>query len=383
MTGQALAGNAQASGPARWGLRALTRTEGRRDAGVTDQRPENAMWDTTPRKILVGVESEDCEAALHVAAAEARRRGCGVHLMHVAHPLFPGSSEVASYVLVADQLSDRGRTALASAARGLEKLLHDDDLSVSTELCHGPVTAMLVEESRHACLVVLQHRGMGHEGLPPLMSVTGGVAGRAHAPVLAVPAHWREELTPEVATVTVAIDDVVGASALLDVALDEAEARGARLRVVQVLGAEDDGADLRDLAALARSGSQALNHQLADTIARRPAVPVEVDVVLGRTVDVLLEESVGTSLLILGRHHPRIPVGGHLGPVVRGLLRWSTMPVLVVDTSLATVRQEAAHSALATASFQDATPGPARSRRSGSTVSSASSTCSWPAWPLG
>ena len=44
------------------------------------------MWDVKPRKVLVGIESDECEAALQYAVAEARRRGSGIHLAHVARP---------------------------------------------------------------------------------------------------------------------------------------------------------------------------------------------------------------------------------------------------------------------------------------------------------
>ena len=42
------------------------------------------MWDMVPRKVLVALDSSPCEAALRFGVAEACRRGCGLHLVHVA-----------------------------------------------------------------------------------------------------------------------------------------------------------------------------------------------------------------------------------------------------------------------------------------------------------
>jgi len=43
------------------------------------------MLDMEPRRILVAVDSTS-EAALGCAVAEARRGGCGLHLVHINDP---------------------------------------------------------------------------------------------------------------------------------------------------------------------------------------------------------------------------------------------------------------------------------------------------------
>ena len=126
------------------------------------------MWDTTPRKVLVAVETASSDAVLAYAAQEARRRRCGVHLVHVIGPVTGGGQSLDSLVVLNGMLHHRGRSVLAEAAHQLEDLLLDDDeLTVSTELGHGLVVPTLVEASAHACLVLLQHRGMGSGGGDP------------------------------------------------------------------------------------------------------------------------------------------------------------------------------------------------------------------------
>jgi nucleotide-binding universal stress UspA family protein len=288
----------------------------------------------TPRKILVAVESADCDAALQLAAAEARSRRCGVHLIHVNQPAYGGAGTPDHTAVVSGQLQRIGATVLGDASAKLDHLLIDDDeLTVSTELCHGAVVPTLVAESIHASLVIMQHRGMGPAGDTSVMSVVHGVAARAHAPVVAVPGTW--ELDREaVPVVTVGVEDVAISAQVVRVALDEADRNDARLRMVHVYTPPQTGdPDLDRVAAVAdaRKIERELTAAYADLLAGRPEVPTELVVVPGRPVEALLEQARDTMLLVVGRRHPRLPIVSHLGPVARALLRWSQVPVLVVD----------------------------------------------------
>ena len=136
------------------------------------------MWDMEPRKVLVGVDTSSREAALQYAVAEARRRGCGIHLVHVARPVL-ASCALDDIALVEGELRETSQLLLASAADRTQELLDelapdDDRLSVSTELTHGSVVAALQSLSWHAGLLVLEHHGMGPDGETPTLSVTPG-----------------------------------------------------------------------------------------------------------------------------------------------------------------------------------------------------------------
>ena len=291
------------------------------------------MWDMTPRKILVAVESADCDAALEFAAAEARRRRCGVHLIHVNQPNFGGAASLDTMVVLAGQLQRIGSVVLGHASTRLEELLIDDDLTVSTELCHGPVVPTLVSESIHACLVVMQHRGMGPDGATAVMSIVNGVAARAHAPVIAVPSTWR--LDPAAApAVTAGVEDVSVSAEVVRVALEEADRSDARLRLVHAHSPMRTGdADLDRVAA--EDESRRIERELAEGYATLlgafPEVPTDIVAVPNRPIDALLEQAEVSTLLVVGRRQPRLPVSSHLGPITRAVLSWSPVPVMVVD----------------------------------------------------
>jgi nucleotide-binding universal stress UspA family protein len=285
------------------------------------------MWDMNPRKILVGVEDTGCEAALRYAAAEALRRGCGVHLVHVAGP---GAHE--DVVLLEGELRRLGEAVLAEAAHRTEHLLlesakDDEPPPVSTEVSHGTVVASLAGLSAHACLVVLQHHGMGPTGETPTLSVTTGVAARADCPVVAVPAGW--QVSSLNGAVVVGVDVAAPSVPLVEAALKEAARRGARLRVVHAWRPD------RDKSRVTNEEHRALLAlRLADIVAEaRPVAPdVQVEVVLepGPIGHVLREQATDADLVVVGRHHRRRVIGAPLGRTARELLRWSEAPVLVV-----------------------------------------------------
>jgi nucleotide-binding universal stress UspA family protein len=267
------------------------------------------MLDVRPRMILVAVESTDGDAALRYAAQEARQRRCGVHVIHVLPPTLGGSGQVDSVVLTDGELRLRGREVLRTAAGRLEVLLRHDELAVSTELCHGAVVPTLIHESSAASLVVVQHRGMGPGEHSPVLSVTTGVAARSHAPLVAVPAGWQQPDPERELVVTVGVGDDRENDNLVDMAAAEALRMGALLRIVHA----GDRLSLHDL------------------VTDFPDIPFKYVNSMDEPVDALLACAPDTTLFVVGRRHPRLPLGQHLGPVVRTLLRLSPVPVMVMD----------------------------------------------------
>jgi nucleotide-binding universal stress UspA family protein len=271
------------------------------------------MWDIEPRKVLVGVESDGCEAALQYAAAEARRRGCGIHLAHVARPSLFSACALDDVALVDDELRRTDQLVLAAAEARVRAILcepapEDEEISVSTELTHGPVVAMMSSLSRHAARLVLEHRRTGPAGHTVPLSVTADLAVVAHCPVVVVHPGWRPGGVSE-GTVVVGIGDLE-AGPLLSAADDEAVRRGAQLRVV---------------TAVQRS-ARGTEPELPPTRADGELV-VEV----GDPADVLLAQAEKAELLVVGRHRRRRPVGAPLGHTVRQLLGRCEVPLLLVD----------------------------------------------------
>lgn len=107
------------------------------------------MREGPPRKLVVTVRTSDGDAVLEDAAAEARRRGYDVHLVHVVSPALVGPS-LESLVIRNAELHLRGRAVLQEAATRLEDLLSDDDVDVTTELVRAEDLPVLITESADA-----------------------------------------------------------------------------------------------------------------------------------------------------------------------------------------------------------------------------------------
>lgn len=275
------------------------------------------------------------DAALDAAAEEARTRGCGIELAHVVHVTIgvPASSDQVHQV--DSSLGEVGRRVLTAAATGLRDRL-GDDVPVTSELFFGPVVATLVERSAGAEVVVMPRRELSRLERLVTSSVSNGVAARAHVPVLSVPPGWRRSPTrPRIVTAAVDHPETSGA-AEIGCALERAAATGAALHVLRAAwvpqpyqGVVFQDQTREELLVEARRELEDATRHLVDA---HPEVSVTWDVVWERPVDALVRASHRSELLVLGRRHPSLPVGSHLGPVARSVLRHSEGPVLVVET---------------------------------------------------
>jgi nucleotide-binding universal stress UspA family protein len=195
--------------------------------------------------------------------------------------------------------------------------------------------AELVRAARGARIMVVQRRRRGWRRVVT-MSTSNGVAAHAPTPVVVVPSEW----TPEEAqsdVVVVGVEDALTAPRLLETALQEAERREGRLRVVHAWhysDAYDDVVFAGEAAAVhAKELESDLDRDLAPILRRHADVPVELVVRHARPAEALTLESESADLLVLGRHRPLLGWGPHLGSVVRAVLRESACPVLVVDAA--------------------------------------------------
>jgi len=292
------------------------------------------MLPIEPRKILLCVSpGEDFEAALDLAVAEAQRHDCGIHLALVVRPVWVGPPDVTDLRLVDGEWRKYGTDFLISCEQRVQRAV-GRDVVVSTEIIHGSVVPSLVEVSQNAALVVLQHHRMNRSHHVPTLSVTNGVAARAHAPVVAVPDAWRERAHHE-DVIAVGVEDAVSSGHVAQWGFEEAARRGCRLRLVrawflspafdaQVLDGQAGQGD----SAYMREGIRRDFAELADTF---PDVPCEVVAEHGQASDVLVQQSLKVRRLVVGRHEPTLPLGSHLGPVTHAVLNHAACPVVVVD----------------------------------------------------
>ena len=282
--------------------------------------------------IVVAVGMGPMDAALAFAAEEARAIGCPLQLVHVVH-LPPSGQEV---VLVGERdLERNGRQALnAGVARARE--LVPADVPVSAELSWGPIVPTLVDTAADARMIVLQRRDLSSVRRIVTRSVSSGVAARARMPVVSVPEHWSAERPEQnAAVVTVGVDVPNRSTEVLRAAAAEARRHGALLHVLHVWSfppAYDD-------VALTAAEVEEWNTRAVEEI--RPVVKsldeatlglsVQIDVRHAHVADALVDDSKTSDLLVIGRHDSRMPLGSHLGPVARAVLREAGCPVLLVD----------------------------------------------------
>ena len=293
------------------------------------------MPDLTRGKVLVGIAGdEDAAAALAYAAAEARRRGCGVHLASVVHPVAT-SAEAASFNVLEAMLHSASASALHRAQRHLVGEL-GDEVVVSTELIHGAVVPTLVSLSSLASVVVLQ-QGSNHGARIPTLSVINGVAARSHAPVVVVPATWEDPgaVGSGTAPVVVGLSDPIAGERVVRAALEEARVRRAPMRVLHAWHFTDQFDDLVFEGEAGRDHEAQLladvTEGLAPVLAGVPDVETEVSAEHSHVTDALVAASASAQLLVLGRHRSRLPLGRHLGSNTRAVLRETRCPVMVVD----------------------------------------------------
>ena len=277
-------------------------------------------------RIVVGVGPEEFESALAFAAAEAVRAGCGLHLVH-AVDLTPIP---ADHVLIpAADVEAWGAARLAEAVKVADDLV-GDTVPVTHELVRGTTVGALVEVGRTARMVVLEHRHLSRLSRIVNRTVAGGVAAHLRVPVVAVPSGWRPDGKQRVVVAGVDVPD--RSEEVLRAALAEAHARGAQLRIVHSWSLPKPyestytAEEVRAWSDSARAEVCAALDRVGDLTA---ATDADVRVEQGRASEVLVEASLGAELLVIGRHDPLVPIGSHIGPVARAVLREATCPVLL------------------------------------------------------
>ena len=287
------------------------------------------------RRIVVGVDpTREHDAALEFAVGQALRRGGALHLVVVRHAGHHGSDPADEVRLVGDELVRVDQELFDRCVRRIEEW--GPDLEVTTEVRRGPVAATLADVAPAGGLLVLGHHRMSRPHHVPTLSITSRAAADARCPVYAVPDDWHE-LAEHPEPVVAAVEDRECGRQVAERAIEEAELAGASLRVVRAwcyVDLDTDEESLRHGTGAAEGArvAAATSEWLADLVTTHPDVTCQVDAIHGQAAYTLVEASREARLLVIGRHHPHVPWGSHLGPVTRSVLRHACCPVAVVDT---------------------------------------------------
>jgi len=282
--------------------------------------------------VVVAVGQDPMDAALAFAADEAALTGGPLHLVHVVHSP-PRGPDAALFD--ERELERVGREAL-NTALGRARDLVPAGIPVTSELHFGHVVPTLADVVKGAAMVVLQHRDLSAVRRVVTRSVSSGVAARARVPVVSVPEHWSPDRSARSEpTVTVGMDVPERSLEVLRAAAAAAARRGAVLHVLHAWSfpAVYAGIPITDEEAEKWQESATAEIQpVVEALGEEPfRVPYRVDVRRSSVADALVQASGSSDLLVVGRHDSQVPLGSHLGPIARAVLRESECPVLLVD----------------------------------------------------
>lgn len=277
--------------------------------------------------IVVGVPAEGGEAALGFAVEEARRSRSPVHLVHVLQ--IPAGEPYAGFYTGAKEQA----LAVLGAAQAQATELAPGEVSVTTELCEtGAIVGELVHRSDTARMVVVEHRDLGRVRRFFTGSRSSGVAARAHCAVVVVPAGWRPAVRRH-RVVSVAVQHPDEAEEMLRAAFEAARVRSADLVVLHAWWLATGYNDVVVDDVVLEEESRRFHGELAPVLdrfrARYPTVGARVDVRHEPPAEAVLGAAARSDLLVLGRRHHLLALGGHLGPVSRAVIAHSPVPVLM------------------------------------------------------
>ncbi|MFC9834781.1 universal stress protein [Rhodococcus sp. NPDC127530] len=288
------------------------------------------------KPIVVGVDgSESASAAVAWAARAAAALSLPLHIVTVVH--IPAFYYTEPYLAESfkEELEDTAKARLGSA-RVHAKQTVDESLDITTEQHEGKVSQTLIELSANAHTVVLGSRGHGEFTGLLVGSTTSAVAAHGHCPLVVVRGRTMDGQPPTEGPIVVGVDGSESSKAAVEVAFEQAAARGASLVTVNVwsdvsvqpsLGASPED----PLWSSIQTGEEVvLSERLAGYQERYPDVTVERVVARDRPVRVLSEFAEKAQLIVVGSRGRGGFKGMLLGSTSNALLHTADCPVMIV-----------------------------------------------------
>jgi nucleotide-binding universal stress UspA family protein len=285
----------------------------------------------TPGSVVVGLDGSDTSGwALQWGLQEADRRGLPLVLVHTdeQHPAQEdaASDDSGGGTDEADPVLQQALDTVRQSAPGVQ---------VSAHHVQGHAAAVLVEASATAVTVVLGAGSRGGVSKAVLGSVSHQVATHGHCPVVVVRAMPSDD-GAGAGQVVLALDDSEACTPAIEYAFAAASRQGLGLTAVHAWWREYLGGVMAyspwegDWSEVAEELEQMMEQTLAGWCAKYPDVPVHRHLVRGHAVKMLVQESEGAALLVVGSRGRGGFPGLLLGSVSTGLLQHADCPVAVV-----------------------------------------------------
>lgn len=279
-----------------------------------------------PGAVVVGIDGTDKdEATVRWAATDAGLRGVPLHVVHA----FPWVVSAREYGQPPPEDVLESTAPVLEQARALAAEVRPE-VPVTTEVIMERPSVVLVRAAADAALLVIGARGLGPMRSRLVGSVSQKVAAHASGTVVIV----RDEPSRLDGPVVVGIDPTSMSPQVLELAFQEAAARGVGVRLLHALNRQPAVPTLAD-ARVARvldrrttEGEEALRSLADEWSSRYPRVDVEAEQVDAHPVEALGVAALDASLLVVGSRSKHGLAGLKLGSVARGVLHEA--PVVAV-----------------------------------------------------
>jgi nucleotide-binding universal stress UspA family protein len=286
--------------------------------------------------VVVGIDgSAEARLALEWAVREAVLRHRPLHVLHAfVWPLLDVPLEPSVYGPPDGGLRHAAERLVREAADEACRLA--PGLTVTAGLMECAASAALVEESKRAAVVVVGNRGLG--GFTGLLVGSTGVQVAAHAacPVVVVRSGTGGSTGGRV---LVGVDGGPTGEAVLAYAFEQAAWRGFGVTAVHAwhwpvpAGPGDLLPVVYDVAELRDEEERLLGEALAGWREKYPDVPVQRRLVEGRPGEVLVAESAGADLVVVGSRGRGGFAGLLLGSTSQQVLQHAGCPVAIVRSA--------------------------------------------------
>jgi nucleotide-binding universal stress UspA family protein len=281
------------------------------------------MTDPTPA-VICCISLDGSPSAIEYAAREALLAEAPLHIIHVLR-----MPAVDAYAGVYGGVIEEADSTITEAVARARTLTGGRVRITAERVDDGALISHLVHRANHGRIVVLQHRRLSRTRRMVTGSTVNAVAAKTTVPVVSVPDGWtRTERSP---VVSVGLQDGQEAAALLRAGFEEARLRHARLSAIHTWWLHTDW-EPSSLDQEYRSDRDASTRRelgpILDSIHMEfPEVKASLEVWNAPPADALLDAARESELLIVGRRHHLLPLGGHLGPVTRAILAHGDCPV--------------------------------------------------------
>jgi nucleotide-binding universal stress UspA family protein len=289
--------------------------------------------------VVVGIDgSARSLEAVDLAAREAALRDLPLRVVYGYVWPYIGVPPSASPVslLEGDLQQDAEQIAQEGAARARSA---EPSVDVEAAAVSGPPTAVLLDESRRAALVVVGDRGLG--GFTGLLAGSVAVQLAAHATCPVLVARGRPDPTGDV---LLGVDGSTASDPVVGFAFEEAALRGTGLTALHawtgpVRAKPGDMLPMvYDVAEVEAEEERVLAEALAGWHDKYSDVPVRRRLVYGHARQSLIEATDRAQLAVVGSRGRGGFTGLLLGSVSQAVLHHSACPIAIVRHPSATAR---------------------------------------------